>query len=374
MPDAFPSEQTSRGSPSSAVLATKLYAPRVRPDFVARPRLADRLDGGGGLLTLVSAPAGFGKTSLLADWIARSSRPVAWVSLDEDENGPARLLAYLAAALERVDARLGAQLGPLLGSPTPLKPAFTAVINAAAEWGEDLTLVLDDYQTITSEAIHQAVAYFAERLPPNLVFVIATRTDPPFPLARWRARGWLREFRIADLRFEDDEAAAFLNGIVGLGLAPADLAALEERTEGWIAGLQLAALSLKGREDASEFVRAFAGDDRYVLDYLVDEVLDRQPAPVQEFLLRTSVLRRLCGPLCDEVTGGAEGRSTLERLERGNLFLVPLDAKREWYRYHHLFADLLPARERVVRAPRLRGRGCSPRPPRPGLGPRGHTH
>src|SRR5437868_701729 len=251
------------------ILATKLYLPRLRPNVVSRPRLLERLNEGlHRKLTLISAPAGFGKTTLVSEWVAFIERPTAWLSLDEGENDPARFLAYL---------------------------------------------------------------------------VIAAREDPQLPLARLRSRSHLTELRAADLRFTASEAAAFLNQVMGLSLSAADIAALEDHTDGWIAGLQLAALSMQGHQDVPGFIRAFAGDHRYIVDYLVEEVLERQPAPVRSFLLQTAILDRLNGPLCDAVTGQEDGNARLEALERGNFFVVPLDDRRHWYRYHHLFAEVLSA-------------------------------
>lgn len=329
---------------SGAVLRTKLFVPPVRADAVPRPRLVARLgDEGHRRFTLVSAPAGFGKTTLVAEWVARSGLPVAWVSLDEGENDPASLLEYLVAALRTVDERFGAAIAGLLRTSQAPEPklALTHLINEIAAGDTELALVLDDYHAITAQSIHDAVAFLVEHLPGRMHLVMTTRADPPLPLARWRARGRMREVRAADLRFAADETAAFLNERMGLSLSDEDLAALAARTEGWITGLQLAAISLQDRDDASEFVREFAGDDRYVLDYLTEEVLRHQPEPVQRFMLRTSILGRLSAPLCDAVTGETDGRATLERLETANLFVTALDGRREWYRYHHLFADLL---------------------------------
>lgn len=344
MPEPIPSLDSSPGRNVGAVLRTKLHIPRLRPDAVSRPRLVDRLDDERhGRFTLVSAPAGFGKTTLLAEWIARSGRPVAWISLDESENDPVSLIGYVVAALRTVDERLGASVVELLAAPHPPEPklAFTYLINELAERDDDLAIAFDDYHVITAQPIHDAMTFLVEHLPPRLHVLLTTRADPPLPLARWRARGRMSEVRAVDLRFAEDETAAFFNERMGLGLSDEDLSALATRTEGWITGLQLAAIRLRSQGDASEFVRAFAGDDRYVLDYLAEEVLQRQPRPVQQFLLRTSVLGRLRSDLCDAVTGESDGRDMLEWLERENLFLTPLDEKREWYRYHHLFADLL---------------------------------
>jgi LuxR family maltose regulon positive regulatory protein len=343
---------------ASPLLGTKLYIPKRRATLVPRPRLVQRLDQGAErTLTLISAPAGFGKTTLLAEWVGESAageRPAAWLSLDQGDNNLERFWVYVVTALRGVRPEVGESALSLLRSPQPPPSEWvlTAVINditaisdgPAAGLGHGLTLILDDYHVIEAEPVHRSVAFLLEHLPPQLHLVIATRSDPPLPLARLRARDELAELRAADLRFAPDEAAAFLNEVMGLGLSAADVAALERRTEGWIAGLQLAALSMQGREDAPGFVRAFAGDERYVVDYLVEEVLQRQPQHIRSFLLQTSILDRMSGPLCDAVTGRDDGKGLLETLERGNLFVVSLDTKRQWFRYHHLFADALRVR------------------------------
>jgi len=331
---------------STPILATKLYVPPPRPSAVPRPRLVERLDEGLRCkLTLISAPAGFGKTTLLSGWVAGLPRAVAWLSLDEGDNDPSRFLAYLVAALQTIAADIGeGVLGALRSpQPPPTETVLTALLNEITNLEDDLVLVLDDYHVIDDRAVDDALAFLLEHLPPRMHLVIATREDPPLPLARLRARGQLSEVRAADLRFTLDEAAEFLEGAMSIDLSAGDVAALESRTEGWIAGLQLAALSMRGREDASGFVSAFAGVNRYILDYLVDEVLQRQPERIRSFLLQTSILDRLSGPLCDAVTEQEDGGGMLEGLERGNFFVVPLDDKRRWYRYHHLFADVLYA-------------------------------
>jgi LuxR family transcriptional regulator, maltose regulon positive regulatory protein len=334
------------------ILATKLYIPPPRPKVVHRSRLIDRLNEGWQRtlsVTLISAPAGFGKTTLISEWTATLTPSkgvrVAWLSLDEGDNDPARFLAYLIAALQTIAPKIGeATLGALQSSqPPPTDVLLTALLNDITTLS-DVVLVLDDYHVIESPPIDEALTFVVDHLPPQLRLVIASREDPPIPLARLRARGQLTELRAADLRFTPDEAAAFLNHAMGLGLSPDDIAALESRTEGWIAGLQLAALSMQGRSDTAGFIQAFTGSHRFVLDYLMEEVLQRQPAAVRDFLLQTSILDRLNAPLCNAVTARADGRSTLETLERGNLFIVPLDDQRRWYRYHHLFTDVLQVR------------------------------
>ncbi|MGE0056576.1 MAG: LuxR C-terminal-related transcriptional regulator, partial [Dehalococcoidia bacterium] len=293
------------------------------------------------------APAGFGKTTLLADWLAAASetRSVAWLSLDQHDNNAAVFWTYVIAALQTVAPEAGASTLALLQSPQP--PSINAILppllNELGGAGNEVLLVLDDYHVIEDPEIQAGVGFLVEHQPPRLHLVIASRADPALPLARLRARGELTELRAADLRFRPEEAAAYLNEVMGLELTADDIAALEARTEGWIAALQLAALSMQGREDVSGFIAGFTGDDRYIVDYLVEEVLQRQPAPVREFLLQTAILDRLCGPLCDAVTGHEGGQTMLEALERGNVFVVHLDDRRRWYRYHHLFADVLRA-------------------------------
>ncbi len=348
-----------------SILATKLYIPPLRKSVVSRPRLIERLNEGlcrdpgfGPQLTLISAPAGFGKTTLVSEWAAGCDRRVAWLSLEEGDSDPARFLTYLVAAL-RTAAPRGFAVGEIgegvlaaLRASQPqsadIEAMLTSLLNEIATLPDKIVLVLDDYHVIDAKAIDEGVAFFIEHLPPGLRIVIATREDPRLPLARLRARDQLTEVRAADLRFTPAEAAEFLNQVMGLGLSAEDIAALDGRTEGWIAGLQLAALamqglSMQGHEDVPGFVRAFAGDHRYIVDYLVEEVLGRQPQPIRSFLLQTSILDRLNGPLCDAVTGLAGSNARLEALERGNFFVVPLDDRRHWYRYHHLFAEMLSA-------------------------------
>jgi LuxR family maltose regulon positive regulatory protein len=331
------------------ILATKLYIPRPRPNVVLRPRLLERLNEGlHRKLTLISAPAGFGKTTLVSEWLAGCERPAAWLSLDEGENDPTRFLMYLVAALQTIAANIGEGVLSVLQSPQPPPPEamLTALLNDITTISDHFVLVLDDYHALDAKSVDHALTYLVEHLPPQMHLVIATREDPPLPLARLRVGGQLTELRVADLRFTHSEAAAFLNQVMGLTLSAEDIAALERRTEGWIAGLQLAALSLQGHEDATSFITSFTGSHHFVLDYLVEEVLGQQSESVQTFLLRTSILDRLCGPLCDAVLldPAASGQATLEYLERTNLFIVPLDNERRWYRYYHLFADLLRQR------------------------------
>ena len=335
------------------LLETKFYVPQSSRARVPRARLSERLDGGtASKLVLVSAPAGFGKTTLLAEWLASGpaaptdARRAAWLSLDREDNDPATFWTYLVAALQPVAPGVGASAVALLQSsqPPPIQTVLTTLLNDLGALTDDVVLVLDDYHVIDTPDVHAGMAFLLDHLPPRLHLLIAGRADPPLPLPRLRARGELVELRAGDLRFAPEEAAAYLNGVMGLHLTAQDVAALEGRTEGWIAALQLAALSMQGRDDVAGFIAGFAGDARYVVDYLVEEVLQRQPAGVQAFLLQTSVLDRLSGPLCDAVTGQDAGRSMLEALDRGNLFLVPLDDRRWWYRYHHLFADVLRAR------------------------------
>ncbi len=333
------------------ILATKLYAPPPRRRAVLRPRLVELLNDGfaaGQRLTLVSAPAGFGKTTVVAEWIAGCGRPAAWLSLDEADADPSSFLVYLIAALRTVAPGIGDGVLDMLQSPQPppAESTLTTLLNDLSAMPTEAVLVLDDYHVLDARPVDAALAFLVEHLPPQLHLVVAPRADPALPLARLRARGQLTELRDADLRFTPDEAAAFLNEAMHLDLSAEQIAALGARTEGWIAGLQLAAISLQGRSDAAGFIESFAGSNRFVLDYLLEEVLQRQPEAVQAFLLRTSILDRLCGPLCDAVLldASVSGQETLEYLERANLFIVPLDNERRWYRYHHLFAELLRQR------------------------------
>jgi LuxR family maltose regulon positive regulatory protein len=326
------------------LLLTKLYIPPPRPKVVLRPRLIERLNEGlQNKLTLISASAGFGKTTLVSEWVAVCERPVAWLSLDEGDSDPTRFLTYLVAALQTIMANIGEGVLGVLRSlqPPSTESILTALLNEITTIPDHFVLVLDDYHLIDARPVDYALTFLLEHLPPQMHLVIATREDPHLPLARLRARGKLTELRAADLRFTPSETAEFLNQMMGLNLSEEDIAALETRAEGWIAGLQLAALSMQGNQDVSGFIREFAGDHRYIVDYLVEEVLQSQPEPIRRFLLQTAILDRLNGSLCDAVTGYAEGSARLEALQRGNFFIIPLDDKRNWYRYHRLFADVL---------------------------------
>jgi LuxR family maltose regulon positive regulatory protein len=341
---------------SQSVLATKLYVPPARLKGVRRSRLIDRLNDGlaaGHKLTLVSAPAGFGKTTLISEWIAGSGRAAAWLSLDIGDNDPARFLTYLIAAIQTVAANVGESLLGVLQAPQspPIESILTTLLNQVSTLSDNFILVLDDYHVIDAKPIENALGFLIEHMPPQIHLVVATREDPQIPLPRIRAQARLTELRAADLRFTLAEAAEFFNQVMGLDLSPEDVAALETRTEGWVAGLQLAALALQGgsfqgQNDTAGFITSFSGSHHFVMDYLVTEVLHQQPDSVQAFLLRTSILDRMCGPLCDAVLrdGSVSGQDVLEYLERTNLFIIPLDNERRWYRYHHLFADLLRQR------------------------------
>ena len=364
---------------ASVLLQTKLYRPTLRPDLVSRARLREQLSTGlwaagspepgpadgrafARKLTLIAAPAGFGKTTVMADFVAwlqacdaRLPSTVhtlesAWLALDAVDNVPGRFMHYLISALQNPLPDVGQAFRLLLesGGAPPLDTLMEALINEIAARPQPVVLALDDYHVIHDTEIDELMGFLLDHQPPNLHLIIASRSDPALPLSRLRARGQLLELRIHDLRFTEAEAAAFLTETMGLALRPDWIAALEARTEGWIAGLQLAALSLQGRADPAAFIEAFSGSHRYIIDYLVDEVLEHQPPDVRDFLMRTSILERLCGPLCHAVLNGegtAPGSSalTLHSLEHANLFLIPLDDRRQWYRYHHLFADSLRA-------------------------------
>jgi len=328
---------------------SKSGIPPPRAKIVLRPRLIEQLNEGlEGKLTLISAPAGFGKTTLVNEWISSCGRPVAWLSLDEGDNDPSRFLSYIIAALQTIKAEIGAGLLGVLQSPQPpsTESILTSLLNEIVTIQDSFLLVLDDFHVIDAKLVENALIFLIEHLPPQMHLLIATREDPSLPVARYRAQGQLTELRTDDLRFTPSEAAEFLNQVMNLNLSAEDITSLDTRTEGWIAGLQMAAISMRGLTDTSRFIQSFAGSHRFVLDYLVEEVLHRQPYEVQAFLLRTSILERLCAPLCDAVLDdtSASGQKTLEYLERANLFIVPLDNVRCWYRYHHLFVELLRQR------------------------------
>jgi len=346
------------------LLATKLYIPPPRPNLVPRLRLVERLNEGlhqRRRLTLISAPAGFGKTTLVTSWLSdsRSSfgdgdrvvNQVAWLSLDSGDNDPFRFWRYVVAALQTLDPAIGEEVLAALGSPQPppLESVVTALTNSIVAIAQPDTvvpyiLVLDDYHAIEAELIHESLSFWLDHLPPMVHLVLTTRSDPLLNLSRRRGRAQMTEVRASDLRFTVDEATEFLNRMMALDLAAEDIALLEQRTEGWIVGLQMAAVSMQGLDDRHAFVSAFVGEDRYVADYLVEEVLQHQPEHLQEFLLQTSILSALNGSLCDALTGRSGSQEILTELEQANLFLVPLDNRRDWYRYHHLFGDLLRRR------------------------------
>jgi LuxR family transcriptional regulator, maltose regulon positive regulatory protein len=352
---------------TDSLIRTKLHLPLTRPGLVSRPRLLERIKHGlSGPLTLITAPAGFGKTTLVATCVADFGMPIAWLSLDKDDNQAERFLYYLVAALQNADNSIGSEAAQLISatSQAPSEAILTSLINDLDRGGGEIVLVLDDYQFISNPPVHAAVAFLLEHCPETFHLLIATRSDPPWPLARLRGRNQVIELRAADLRFTEVEAAQFLNEIMGLHLGAGSVKALEVRTEGWIAGLQMAALSMSKHEDISGFIAGFSGTNRYILDYLLEEVLSSQPQEIQRFLLLTSILERLTAPLCDALLANNEGvmnqgddrargreslsagqsGAVLEFLERANLFLMPLDDERIWYRYHHLFSDLLRAR------------------------------
>ncbi len=328
------------------VIATKLFRPCLKTEVIQRPYLTAQLDKGlQRKLTLISAPAGFGKTTLVSEWIAGSGRPVAWLSLDQEDNDLTRFLIYLVSSLQTIPVIIGDSLLGMLDSPQPPSPEhfLSLLLNEISSFPDHFYQILDDYHVIDTKPVSDALLFLLERMPAQMHLVIVTREDPQLPLARLRARGQINELRAADLRFSFSETAAFLNRVMGLDLSDADIADLENRTEGWITGLQLAAVSMQGQTDIAGFIRAFTGSHRFVLDYLMEEVLQQQPGYVRSFLLGTSILDRMSGPLCDAVLldPSASGQETLEYLERANLFIVPLDNERCWYRYHHLFAELL---------------------------------
>jgi LuxR family maltose regulon positive regulatory protein len=341
---------------TTPLLTTKLYIPPPRPNLVPRPGLIERLDDGtvsGCKLTLISAPPGFGKTTLVTEWLGGVDRLRTWLSLDENDNDPARFFTYLVAALQRIDPSIGQNAQAMLRSPQPPPPEllFTSLINDIAGISQPFIFVLDDYHLIHTLPIHEQLAFLLEHQPPQLHLVLATREDPPLPLSRLRARGQIVEVRQAELRFTAEETAEFLRWTMQLELSSSDVIALHQRTEGWIAGLQLAACSLQKSDNAQQLVKSFAGSHRHILDYLIEEVFQQQPTHVQDFLLKTSILDRLTAPLCDAVTARDDGHGVLLALEQANLFIVPLDESRQWYRYHRLFADLLCHRLKMEVAP-----------------------
>src|SRR5256714_2200360 len=333
-------------APVDPLLATKLHVPRPRPHLVHRPCLIQRLQQGmERALILISAPVGFGKSTLLSDWLASSAIPAAWLSLEPQDNEPARFLSYLLAALQTYDPHLGTIRQALHHQPPSMETTLTVLINdlliRRATVQEHFVFVLDNYQVITNESIHRALSFLLEHLPPRMHLVLATREDPPLQLAQLRGRDNLLELRAIDLRFTQEEAAMFLREVMGLPLSTEESALLQARTEGWITGLQLAAFSLQGRDDPETFITAFSGSHHYVVDYLLEEVLNRQSESIQDFLLQTCILDRLSAPLCDAVREQCESQVLLDFLERSNLFLVALDEQGQWYRYHRLFAESL---------------------------------
>ena len=345
----------------SDLLQIKLFIPPIRPNLVARPQLVEQLNQRlnlGSKLTLLSAPAGFGKTSLVSNWLHDSDFRIAWLSLDKDDNDQARFIAYLVAALQKADGEIGKSVQPMLSSSQ--KPAMemliSTLINDISTQGSQgkTVLILDDYHLIEDQSIHKILTFLIEHQPPQLHLVLISREDPPLYLSLLRGRGEMTEIRLADLRFTTQETSTLLNDIMGLNLDTTQIKILETRTEGWVSGLQLAALSMQGRSDVVGFVRSFAGSNRYILDYLIEEVFQQQPVEIQEFLLKTSILDHLTAPLCDALLSNVgqsspnlNSQDILEQLERANLFIIPLDESRQWFRYHHLFADLLRHRLRL---------------------------
>jgi LuxR family maltose regulon positive regulatory protein len=331
---------------SVSILATKLYIPPTRVETVKRPHLIEKLLSCAGrpdCFTLVSGPPGFGKTTLLSEFVTQLQQPAAWISLDEGDNDPVRFWTYLITACQSILQDVGESALELFGAPQPLpnNTVPTILINDFAAQERSIVLVLDDYHEIQNPSIHTSLLFLLDHLPHNLHLVVSTRSDPPWPLARFRARNQIIEIRAQELRFRVEESAQFLNRTMGLNLSVEEVAALEERTEGWAAGLQLAALSLQGRSDISAFIEEFTGSHLFIADYLSAEVLNRQPEQVRTFLLQTSILERMTAELCDRLVERGDGQAMLRQLEKANLFLVPLDEQRHWYRYHHLFAELL---------------------------------
>jgi len=336
------------------LLDSKFYYPPHRLDFVSRPQILESLDAGlSRKLTLVSAPAGFGKTTLVSEWVRDCGHPIAWLSLDKNDNDPSRFLIYLIAALQRIYPEIGVDVQAALEES--LSPNFefllTRLISEMGRLPEKFIIVIDDYHLINAKSVHDVINFLIEYLPVTVHLVICGRADPPLPISRLRVQGEVNEVRTTQLRFTKKEVTTFLNDHMGFDLSSDGIAALEARTEGWVASLKLAALSMQGREDWSEFIAEFSGSNRFIIDYLVDEVLNRQTEEVQAFLRRTSILERFCAPLSEYIGGGRphrEGKDQdiIDYLDRSNLFLIPLDDRREWYRYHHLFADFLIQRLR----------------------------
>jgi LuxR family maltose regulon positive regulatory protein len=350
-----------------SLLNTKLYIPHLRPGLVTRQRLVDKLYRGmSGKLTLISAPAGFGKTTLLIECVENCGRSIAWLTLDKADNDPTRFLAYIIATLQTIQEDIGEDILGAIQSPQPPpeETLLTSLLNDIAEIPDPFALVLDDYHVITENQIHELVTFLLKNLPPQMHLIISSRSDPPWPLARYRVRGEMNELRQGELRFTIDEATTFLNKVMGLNLTAEEIAILDSRTEGWITGLHMAALSIQSRTDVRSFINSFSGSHRFILDYLLEEVLDQQPPNIQDFLLKTSILERMTAPLCaallegsktQAVTSGETVRDTvylstrlvqeiLVQLDHDNLFIVPLDDQRLWYRYHQLFSDLLRSR------------------------------
>ena len=329
---------------STPILTTKLFIPQTRKVLVHRQRLLDRLSQGmEGKLTLVSGPAGFGKTTLLSAWVAESQRPAGWISLDAEDNDWSRFVTYLIKGLQTISDFITNDIIEMLYSAKPHDSdvLITYLINQIAEIHSPFSLVLDDYHVINEARIHELVQLILENLPPQMHLIISTRSDPPWPLARWRTRGELLEIRTQELRFNLEETVIFFNETMGLGLSRQNVEQLEARTEGWAAGLQMAALSLKEREDVPGFIQIFTGSHRFVFDYLVDEVFRGLSPEIQDFLLKTSILDRMCAQLCDHLREASDSQSILGQLEQMNLFVIPLDDQRCWYRYHHLFLELI---------------------------------
>ncbi len=328
------------------LLSTRFRAPPLRPDLVTRPRLVSRLDEGlqlGHRLSLVAAPAGFGKTTLIGEWLSHCDWPAAWLTVDESCNDSSIFFSYLFASLSRVDERLGQTVLPLLEPRQQVdeQSLITALINGVAEADSNLIMVFDDYHNITSFSVHDALSFLVDNQPPGFHLVVGTREDPPLPLSRLRARGLITEIRESSLRFTQDDSTTFLRDTMKLNLGADSVKALDKRTEGWVTGLQLAGLALRNEEDAAGFVAAFAGNDRFIMDYLLSEVIDRESDQVRSFLSATSILDRLTAPLCNALTGNQNGQAILDHLESSNLFLIPLDRSRVWFRYHQLFAEVL---------------------------------